>query len=57
MTVKCFENGDIDLEDLKKKAEENKNILSCVMITYPSTHGVFEEDVAQLCNIVHENGG
>ncbi|WP_316837683.1 aminomethyl-transferring glycine dehydrogenase [Pedobacter nutrimenti] len=55
--VKSLENGNIDVEDLKAKAEENKDNLSCLMVTYPSTHGVFEESIIDICNIIHENGG
>jgi glycine dehydrogenase len=49
--------GNIDIEDLKKKVEQNKNNLAALMITYPSTHGVFEEDVKEICSIIHKNGG
>jgi len=49
--------GNIDIDDLKKKVELNKNNLAALMITYPSTHGVFEEDVMEICNIIHKNGG
>ena len=55
--VKCDENGNIDVDDLKAKAEEHKENLSAFMITYPSTHGVFETDVVKMCEIIHENGG
>jgi len=55
--VKCDDHGNIDVEDLKAKAEENKEHLSALMITYPSTHGVFEEDIVKICDTVHENGG
>ncbi len=55
--VKCDDKGNIDISDLKEKAEKNKDILSCLMITYPSTHGVFEEGVLDIVKIVHENGG
>jgi glycine dehydrogenase len=55
--VKSLENGNIDVDDLKAKAEENKENLSCLMVTYPSTHGVFEESIIDICNIIHENGG
>jgi glycine dehydrogenase len=57
VVVACDSNGNIDVADLKKKAEENKENLAALMITYPSTHGVFEEDVKLICEIVHENGG
>jgi glycine dehydrogenase len=55
--VKCDERGNIDVADLKAKAEANKENLSCLMITYPSTHGVFEETVTEICNIIHQYGG
>lgn len=55
--VKATQNGEIDIEDLKNKAEEHKDNLSCLMITYPSTHGVFEEEVLQIIDIVHANNG
>ncbi|MCX7986338.1 MAG: aminomethyl-transferring glycine dehydrogenase [Bacteroidales bacterium] len=57
VVVKCDEQGNIDLEDLKQKAEQHKDNLSCIMITYPSTHGVFEEAVTEVCDIVHQYGG
>ncbi len=57
VVVKCDEKGNIDLEDLKAKAKEHKNDLSALMITYPSTHGVFEEDVMEIISIIHECGG
>ena len=53
----CDENGNIDLEILKEKATEHSENLACLMITYPSTHGVFEESIKDITNIVHENGG
>ncbi|CAA6817877.1 MAG: Glycine dehydrogenase [decarboxylating] (glycine cleavage system P protein) (EC [uncultured Thiotrichaceae bacterium] len=55
--VECDDNGNIDVEDLRTKAEANKDNLSCVMVTYPSTHGVFEEEIVKVCEIIHENGG
>ena len=55
--VKCDENGNIDLTDLKEKAEKHKDHLSALMVTYPSTHGVFEEEIVEICDIVHKNGG
>jgi glycine dehydrogenase len=53
----CDENGNVDLADLKAKAEQYSNNLACVMVTYPSTHGVFEEGIQELCEIVHAHGG
>ncbi len=55
--VACDEQGNVDLEDLKAKAEEHKNDLAALMVTYPSTHGVFEEDIKEICATIHENGG
>lgn len=55
--VACDENGNINVDDLRTKAEENKTNLSCIMITYPSTHGVFESRIREIVDIVHENGG
>ncbi|GAA0425794.1 aminomethyl-transferring glycine dehydrogenase [Massilia aurea] len=53
----CDENGNVDLADLKAKAEQHSANLACVMVTYPSTHGVFEEGIKELCEIVHQHGG
>ncbi len=55
--VKCDERGNIDVADLKAKAEEHASDLSCLMVTYPSTHGVFEESIIEICEIIHQNGG
>ena len=55
--VGCDENGNVDIEDLKAKAEANRDKLSALMITYPSTHGVYEEAICEICDIVHEHGG
>ena len=55
--VKCDENGNIDLLDLAEKAEKHAAELSCIMATYPSTHGVFEEHIREVCDIVHKFGG
>jgi glycine dehydrogenase len=55
--VKCDEKGNIDVEDLKKKAQEHESNLSALMLTYPSTHGVFEEGIKDICKIIHDNGG
>ncbi|NUN08521.1 MAG: aminomethyl-transferring glycine dehydrogenase [Ignavibacteriaceae bacterium] len=57
VVVNCDDKGNIDLNDLRNKAEQYKNDLSALMVTYPSTHGVFEEDIMDICKIVHENGG
>ena len=57
VVVKCDEVGNIDLIDLAAKAEQYKERLSCLMVTYPSTHGVFEETIIDVTTIVHNNGG
>ena len=57
VVVNCDKNGNVDLADLRKKAEEVADNLSCAMITYPSTHGVYEETIKEMCDIVHEFGG
>ena len=57
VTVKCDEKGNIDLADFRAKAEENKDRLAASMITYPSTHGIFETDIKEMCRIVHACGG
>ncbi|MCU7693089.1 aminomethyl-transferring glycine dehydrogenase [Haoranjiania flava] len=55
--VKSDEKGLIDVEDLREKAEANKENLSALMVTYPSTYGIFEEKIMEICRIVHDNGG
>ena len=55
--IKCDEKGNIDLADLKEKAAEHAQDLSCLMVTYPSTHGVFEESIIEICQIIHHYGG
>ena len=57
VAVACDENGNIDVADLKSKAGAHKNDLSCLMVTYPSTHGVFEETIREICEIIHAHGG
>ena len=57
VVVNCDAKGNVDLADLRAKAQEVKDNLSCAMITYPSTHGVYEESVREICEIVHEYGG
>jgi len=57
VVVACDENGNIDINDLKTKAEEHKDNLSSLMVTYPSTHGVYEDGIIDITNIIHENGG
>ncbi|MCU0867592.1 MAG: aminomethyl-transferring glycine dehydrogenase [Planctomycetes bacterium] len=57
VVVACDDQGNIDVGDLRKKAAEHKDQLAALMVTYPSTHGVFEEAIAQICKLVHEHGG
>ena len=57
VVVKCTENGDVDVDDLKAKAAQHADRLAALMITYPSTHGVFEEAIKDICKIVHDHGG
>jgi len=57
IVVKCDENGNIDLSDLKEKAMLHKDNLAALMVTYPSTHGVFEEAIKEICDLIHEYGG
>lgn len=57
ITVSTAQNGDIDIDDFRSKAEEHNDKLAAVMITYPSTHGVFEESVREICKITHDHGG
>ena len=55
--VKCDDNGNIDYNDLKNKVSEAGNKLSSLMVTYPSTHGVFEHNIDEICGLIHDNGG
>lgn len=57
VVVKCDEKGNIELADLRAKAEQYKDSLSSLMVTYPSTHGVFEEEIIEICDIIHKSGG
>jgi len=57
VVVKCDKNGNIDFNDLKAKTKHHERDLAALMITYPSTHGVFENSVQEICNIIHESGG
>jgi len=57
VVVKCDTKGGVEIEDLKTKLKEHKDNLGCLMVTYPSTFGVFEESIAEICKIVHEHGG
>lgn len=57
VVTECDENGNIDLDDLRQRVEQHKDRLAALMVTYPSTHGVFEEDIREICELIHENGG
>ncbi len=57
LVVKCDEQGNTDLADWREKAEQNKDVLAGCMITYPSTHGIFEMAIRKMCQIIHDNGG
>jgi len=57
VAVACDDRGNIDVGDLRKKAEDHQNDLAALMVTYPSTHGVFEESIREVCQIVHAHGG
>ena len=57
VVVNCDENGNVDVADLKAKADQHAANLACLMITYPSTHGVFEEAITDMCAIIHGHGG
>ncbi len=57
VTVKCDEHGNTDINDWREKAEHNKDVLAGCMITYPSTHGIFETAIREMCDIIHSNGG
>ena len=57
VVVASAPNGNVDVADLRQKAAEHRDRLACLMITYPSTHGVFEDDIRDICDIVHEHGG
>lgn len=57
VVVNCDSNGNIDVDDLKNKADQYKQNLAALMVTYPSTHGVFEESIVEICEVVHQHGG
>jgi glycine dehydrogenase len=57
VVTKCDEQGNIDIADLRAKADEHKDRLAALMVTYPSTHGVFEEGIKEICALIHERGG
>ena len=57
VVTSCDENGNIDLDDLRKNVEKYSDRLAALMVTYPSTHGVFEEDIKEICELIHQHGG
>ena len=57
VVVACDDNGNVDLDDLRTKAEQYSDQLAAIMVTYPSTHGVFEEGITEICEIIHGHGG
>ena len=57
VVIKCDEHGNVDIEDLKEKAKTHSENLAALMVTYPSTHGVFEEKISEICELIHKNGG
>lgn len=57
ITVKCDENGNVMIDDLREKSKQNAENLAGLMITYPSTHGIFEEGIKEICDIIHKDGG
>jgi glycine dehydrogenase len=57
VVVASAPNGNVDLDDLRRKASQHRERLACLMITYPSTHGVFEDDIRDICQVVHDHGG
>ena len=57
VVVKCDDRGNVDMDDLETKSSAHAENLAALMITYPSTHGVFEETIIEICKIIHRNGG
>ena len=57
VVINCDKHGNVDFDDLKKKVEEHSDNLAALMVTYPSTHGVFEEKIIDICELIHKNGG
>ena len=57
VVVSCDDGGNVDMDDLRAKVDEHRDDLAAVMVTYPSTHGVFEQEISELCSLVHEAGG
>lgn len=56
VVVKCRKNGDVDIDDLRRRCRKNEGKVACLMITYPSTHGVFESGISEICDIIHSSG-
>ena len=56
VVVKCRKNGDVDIDDLRKCCRKNEGKVACLMVTYPSTHGVFEAGISEICDIIHSSG-
>ena len=57
VVVNCDDDGNVDIDDLKNKAEKYSKDLAALMVTYPSTHGVFEEKIMEICEVIHKHGG
>ena len=57
VVVNCDEDGNVDIKDFKNKAEKHSKDLAALMVTYPSTHGVFEEKIMEICDVIHKHGG
>ena len=57
VVVNCDDDGNVDIYDLKNKAEKHSKDLAALMVTYPSTHGVFEEKIMDMCEVIHKHGG
>ena len=57
VVVNCDDDGNVDIDDLKNKAEKYSKDLAALMVTYPSTHGVFEEKIIEICDVIHKHGG
>src|SRR5690625_5862365 len=57
VVTRCDYNGNIDLDDLRENVEKYSDRLSALMVTYPSTHGVYEEDIKEICELIHQHGG
>src|SRR5213078_2127107 len=57
VVVACTDQGEVDLDDLRAKIAEHAHDLSCLMVTYPSTHGVYEDTITEICALVHDAGG